>query len=165
MDSRNVILGSPTSKYAGWGRLEPGQHLVRLHPPPAVVVRHDERPRPPEVLVPVGVVVVPVRVDHEIDGVVGQFGYGRDDLVGQRSEPVVDDEGAVVSDRDGDVPAAPLEQIDGFGNPGGLDLDVVEVLGRAQRGAYQESEDGGRRASHVHSLRLAGWSHSNRRST
>ena len=108
---------------------------------------------------------MPVRVDHEVDGVVGQLGYGRDDLVGQRSELVVDDERAVVTDRDGDVAAAPLEQVDGFGNPGGLDLDVVEVLGRAQRGAYQEPEDGGRRAFHVHSLRVAGVVPLYRRST
>ena len=90
---------------------------------------------------------------------VGQLGDGRDDLVGQRSELVVYDEGAVVTDRDADVSTAPLEHVDPFGNGDGPDLDVVEILGRAQCGPDQEPEDGGSRASHVHSLRFVRGSH------
>ena len=118
--------------------LEPvGQRhdLVRLHPPSAVFLSHDDRAGPPEVLVPVGVVVVPVGVDDEVDRVVGQLSYSRRDLLGERRELVVDDERAVVPDRDPDVPTAPLKHVDGLGDPHCPDLDVVEVLGRTQRGA------------------------------
>ncbi len=93
-------------------RLNMDQVLERIGREPAseparpdVLVRDDEGPRPSEVLVASGVVPMPVRVEHEANGLGRNRPDGSQNLVGQRRELVVDDENAVLADEHTDVTA------------------------------------------------------------
>ena len=98
-----------------------------------------------------------VRVDDETDLAVGQLSDRRDDLVGERSELVVDHDDAVVTDGQPDVAARSLEIVDAARDVVGGDLNVAEVTAlRVGRHSGDQAEDShgteregrGQRASH-----------------
>ena len=75
------------------------------------------------------------------------------DLGRERRELVVDQEDAVVADRDADVAARALQHVEAVGQLGRLDLDLAPVAVLGRRGQGQQGEGPGERegsADHEH---------------
>jgi membrane associated rhomboid family serine protease len=149
-----VVERDRRQRLAGRGRRRivarlAGGHAAR-QPPPHVLVRHD-RGLARERGVAAGVVAVPMRVEHEAHGLVGNVFEGRPNLRRQRRELIVDDHDAVLADRHADVSALALEHVNVARDLLGLDHDrgegVVGRRGRARRrgGAGDRRRRGGRR--------------------
>ena len=107
------------------------------------VLGNDVSPSPSEVFVAVAMVVMEVGVDHKCHRQVGQLGNGGGDLVRQRGELVIHDEGAVITDRYSDVASTALQHVDVVPHRDGGDLNTVEILGQGsgrQKQAWQCQE-------------------------
>ena len=139
--------------------LGPAHHVLelgRVHPAADVVVGHDQRAGLAEVLVAAGVVAVPVGVHHEPDRLRGHGPNGGQDLLGQRGELIVDDEGAVIPHRKADVAALSEQHVEAGSERHGPDLDRVPVgllLLREQRsgqGSGQGQRHGAGREEEPH---------------
>jgi len=102
-----------------------------------VVVGHDEGPRLAEVLVPAGVVGVPVGVEDETHGPVADRGHRRLDLGCHGRPLVVDEEDAVGSRGDADVASRARQHPDALRHLLRLDLDLLEIGALRARGRRQ----------------------------
>ena len=116
---------------------------------------HDHRTATPKILVPAGVIEMPVGVDHEADRVGVERRDCRRDLVGERRELVVDDDVAVLAVGQANI-AAGAEQHRHTGRNAlhlDLDLGVILLLGCGRRGQKRKRK-GEEAGSHVGSLRI-----------
>ncbi len=97
-------------------------------------------PRLPKILVPAGMVEMPVGVDHESDrvGIEGRDRSG--DLVAERSELVVDDDVSVLPVGKADIAARFEQDGDAWSQPLHLDLHLaVILLGRSRSSEESKS--------------------------
>jgi len=78
--------------------------------------------------IPVYVIEVIVGVDDEAHRFVGQFFERGFDPIGQRRELIIDQDDAIVADREPDVAARALEHVNIAGNLADLDFYFVEVI-------------------------------------
>ena len=136
-DDRQRVLGRRRNP-----PVERLHELLHTHPLAYVVVRHDERARLAQVLVPASMVTVPMRVEHEPDRAVSELAYRSDDAFGQRRVLVVDEKNAVGPGRDPNVPSTTDEHV----NPGSeidrLDLDGFLGGERCGGSEYSEANEG-----------------------
>ena len=115
-------------------------------------MREDQRAALPEILVPAGVVEMPMRVDDVLDRPGAQRLDRGDDLVGQRSELVVDQHRAVRAVADADVAALAEQHGDAGLELLRADLDGLEILRRAgRRNERQQRRDEDCKSDHVRS--------------
>ena len=101
-------------------------------------MRHNDRAGFAEVLVAVGVIVVPLGVDDELNRLIGEGGDSGDDLVGELGKLVIHDKRAVLTGTDGNIPAAALQHIDARGHARRRDLNLAKVLGCYPAGEHRK---------------------------
>ena len=110
MRSVNVATGNAAAGYAFCGNggretvlmtLSFSKHRARVR------LRDDPRPRRPEHEVAVGVVIVPMRVDREVDVLAAELANRGEIARHELRELRVDGQHAVRADGDGDVAAEP----------------------------------------------------------
>ena len=105
------------------------QHRARVR------LRDDPRARRPEHEVAVGVVVVPMRVDREVDVLAAELADRGEIARHELGKLRVDGQHAVRADRDGDVAAEPEQHVEIVADLLGADLGRRELLGRDLRKA------------------------------
>ena len=79
------------------------------HLRPDVVVTEDERSHFPKILIAAGVIRMHVSVDEKANRFVGNGSHCGDNLVSQRSILIIDQEHAVLTDEEPDVPAGAFD--------------------------------------------------------
>ena len=123
--SLKVITGSAPARR----RRHPlaAHQLLHRHPDADIVVGDDHRAGAAEILVPAGMIAMPVGVDHEADRIGIERAHRRDDPLGRRRILVVDQDVAVGAVGEADIAAAAEQDRDAGRDP--LDAD----LGRRRR--------------------------------
>jgi hypothetical protein len=117
--------------------------LLGQHVWPGQRVRHHDGALRGKHLVAVGVVEVPVRVEHDPRRSRVERGQGRLDLLAGRNHPVIDEEDTVLAHTDADVSTGAGQHEDAVDDLRRPDLDLGGVLG-AKRNAkscrYEDAE-------------------------
>jgi hypothetical protein len=117
------------------------QKLRRREPLPHVVVRDDERASFAVILVAAGVVEMPMRVQHESNGLRRERRDRGLDLRRERRVFVVDQKDRVFTHRQAHVAAGAGEHVHALSQGSRADLDRVEVLGRQRCGDGRHEGD------------------------
>ena len=120
------------------------RELGGVHPPADVLVGHDEAAGLPQVLVPTGVIPVPVGVDHEPHRLVGDAPHRGEDLVGERRVLIVHQQSPVLTGGEADVAAATEEDVDAAAQvlAGDGDGVPVRVLGQCRERDERKADSG-----------------------
>jgi hypothetical protein len=99
------------------------EHLLHRHAAPDIVVGDDHRAGSPDILVPAGMVLVPVGVDDEADRIGIDLAHGGEDALGERRILIVDQHVAVGAVGQADIAAAAEYDRDAGRDPLDADLD------------------------------------------
>jgi len=118
-----------------------------LQPPPHILVRDDGGVFAEHFIAP-GVIAVIVRVQNELDRLIGDAFQRFLDLWRQRRELVIDDHDAVFADRDADVASRSLQHIHGSGDLLDLDLHFAEITFLSDERHSEEGQGHGDQVAH-----------------
>ena len=128
---------------AGRRRRHPlaAHQLLHRHPAADIVVGDDHRAGAAEILVPAGMIAMPVGVDDEADRIGIERAHRGEDPLGQRRILIVDQDVAVGAVGEADIAAAAEQHGDAGRDPLDADLGTAShgrLLGHGRRGEREQ---------------------------